>query len=335
MTDPIEAGDPPAPDADPMPPDVPMEGADPAEGVEPEAGAEPGEGAAPPEPPASRGETGSRGGEWSSTEREVLNLPVSATSPAPSPAPAALPAMPLMEHLRELRTRLIYSVAALLAGMILSLAFAEPVMFGLMRICGSGCCFQAIEPLEKLTTWFRIALILGLVFATPVILYQIVAFVMPALHRHERRYFLLLLPGAGLLFALGMLFGYTMVLPRTIGFLVGFLGGTTDLSQIGSGQPDEDGIFLTCLRISTYVSFLTNLLLVVGLAFETPLVVFLLSKIGLLTPATMKRYRRHAILIIAVLAAILTPTPDPFTMFMVAVPMYIMYELGGVLARVF
>lgn len=263
--------------------------------------------------------------------------PAPAIPPAP-PQPADLPSMqsmPLMEHLRELRTRLIYSVGALFVGMMLSLAFSERVMYGLMGVCGSGCCFQAIEPLEKVTTWFRIALILGLVFATPVILYEIVAFVMPALHRHERRYFLLLLPGAGVLFALGMAFGYFLVLPQTIGFLVGFLGGTTDLTKLGSGTPDESGIFFTCLRISTYISFLTNLLLVIGLAFQTPLVVFVLSKIGILTPAIMSRYRRHAVVVIAVLAAVLTPTPDPFTMFMVAVPMYLLYELGGLMARVF
>jgi sec-independent protein translocase protein TatC len=311
-------GDPSVPDdesaalsgAAPMTPgDEPEVPADPALMVPSDptvSGAEPGPPAAPTTPPAA----------------------------AIPPASPTLPSMPLMEHLRELRTRLIYSVGALFVGMMLSLSFSESVMYGLMGVCGSGCCFQAIEPLEKVTTWFRIALILGLVIATPVILYQIVAFVMPALHRHERRYFLLLLPGAGVLFAVGLLFGYYLVLPQTIGFLVGFLGGSTDLTKLGGGIPDESGIFFTCLRISTYISFLTNLLLVIGLAFQTPLVVFLLSKIGLLTPAIMTRYRRHAIVVIAVLAAVLTPTPDPFTMFMVAVPMYILYELGGLMARV-
>lgn len=289
----------------------------------PDANTEPGvDSIVPIDPPAS------------SAEPVPPPVPPAPPAAATPPQPATLPAMPLMEHLRELRTRLIYSVGALFVGMMLSLAFSESVMKGLMGVCGSGCCFQAIEPLEKVTTWFRIALILGLVVATPVILYQIVAFVTPALHRHERRYLYLLLPGAGVLFAVGMLFGYFLVLPQTIGFLVGFLGGSTDLTKIGTGTPDESGIFFTCLRISTYISFVTNLLLVIGLAFQTPLVVFLLSKIGILTPAIMTRYRRHAIVVIAIIAAVLTPTPDPFTMFMVAVPMYLLYELGGLMARV-
>lgn len=246
---------------------------------------------------------------------------------APGGAPAdALPAMALMDHLRELRTRIIYALVALGLGMLLSFWFSSRVMDGLMAICQPDCTFQAIEPLEKMTTWFRISLILGLVVASPVILYQAVAFILPALHRHERRYLFLFLPGAGLLFAIGMAFGYFLVLPRTIGFLVGFLAGE-------SLSPAGEQLIKTQLRISTYVSFLTNLLLVIGLAFQTPLVVFLLSKLGILTPRVMSRYRRHAVLVMAVLAAVLTPTPDPFTMFMVMVPMYVLYEAGGVLAR--
>lgn len=252
--------------------------------------------------------------------------PVAGAAGLPGLGPG-LATMPLIEHLRELRTRLIYCLVALGIGMLVSLLFAERIMYGLTAICPPGCQFQAIDSTEKLTTWFKIALILGLVVASPVILYQIVAFVTPALHHHERRYFYLFLPGAGILFGVGMLFGYFLVLPRTIGFLVGFLGAAPETTRV-------EGVEIqTILRISTYVSFLMNLLLVLGLAFQTPLVVFLLSKLGILTPELMKRYRRHAVLVIAVLAAVLTPTPDPFTMFMVMVPMYLLYEAGGLMAR--
>lgn len=240
----------------------------------------------------------------------------------------ALPAMALMDHLRELRSRILWSVVALAVGMGVSFAFLSgQVLDGLLGICRPDCAFQAIEPLERLRTWLDISFMLGFAVASPFILYHVVAFILPALHRHERRYLYLFLPGAGVLFVVGLAFGYFLVLPRTIGFLVGFLSGET----VGPGGTP---LIATQLRISTYVEFLTNLLWVLGLAFQTPLVVFLLSKLGILTPRVMARYRRHAILVMAVLAAALTPTPDPFTMMMVMVPMYLLYEAGGLLARV-
>jgi sec-independent protein translocase protein TatC len=227
-----------------------------------------------------------------------------------------LATMPLMGHLRELRTRLIYGVLALGAGMALSLAFSQPVIDGLQGMC-QVCEFQAIDPLEKIVTWFRVALVLGLAVASPVILYQIVAFVLPALHRHERRTLFVMLPGAGLLFALGLAFGYAVVLPRTIGFLASFM----------------DASVASNWRIGNYIAFVTNLLLIIGVTFQTPLVVFVLARVGILSPALMRRYRRHAIVILAVLAAVLTPTPDPFTMMLVLGPMIALYELGILLTR--
>lgn len=246
----------------------------------------------------------------------------------PQDAAGSLPAMALMDHLRELRWRILWSLLALVVGMAVSFVFlGRRVMDGLLAICGPDCAFQAIEPLERLRTWLDISFMLGFAVASPFILYHLVAFIVPALHRHERRYLYLFLPGAGILFVLGLSFGYFLVLPRTIGFLVGFMSGET----LGPGGAP---LIATQLRISTYVAFLTNLLWVLGLAFQMPLVVFLLSKIGILTPRIMSRYRRQAILVMAIVAAALTPTPDPFTMMMVMVPMYLLYEAGGLLARV-
>ena len=231
-----------------------------------------------------------------------------------------LPAMPLTEHLRELRTRLIWSVGALLAGMLASVAFAGRVIAGLSAMCQAclhPCHIQVVHPTEGVVTYFRVALVLGLVVSLPVLLYQLVAFVLPALHRHERRYLFLLLPGATVFFALGLAFGYFVVLPQTICFLADFLGPSADPNW----------------TMGNYIAFVTNMLLVIGIAFQTPLVVYLLAKIGIVRPALMARYRRHAIVVLAVLAAVLTPTPDPFTMFLVLVPMVLLYELGLLLAR--
>lgn len=260
-----------------------------------------------------------------------------------------LTSMPLIEHLRELRTRLIRSVVALAVGMVVSMPLSRFVISGVeiplpiesLRLAGRtialpdtlaitgllGMCTACdsiiiISPLEGLITWMRVGLILGLILSTPVILYQVVAFVLPALYSRERRYLYLLLPGAGLMFAIGLAFGFFVVLPRSINFLIGFAEGA------GLGAKPTP-------TLANYIAFVSNLLFVIGVSFETPLVVFMLAKVGILKPATMSRYRRHAVLVIAILAAVLTPTPDPFTMFLVMAPMYLLYELGGLLARIF
>lgn len=241
-------------------------------------------------------------------------------SPAPATAGDPLVTMPLVEHLRELRKRLMWSVGSVLVGMIVSLAASRSVIEGLKSMC-QACDFQAIDPLEIFTTYFRVALMLGMILGTPMILYQIAMYVMPALHRHEKRYLLFLLPGASVLFIIGLVFGFQLVLPRTIGFLATFLAeGDSMLAE-------------PSYRIGNYVAFMTNLLFIIGAAFQTPLVVYLFAKLGIVTPAFLSRYRKHAILLLAVLAAVMTPTPDPFTMLMVLIPMVLLYEVGILLAR--
>jgi sec-independent protein translocase protein TatC len=242
----------------------------------------------------------------------------------PGPDSDHLAAMTLIEHLRELRTRLIWIVGSIIVGMGLSLAVSQSVMNDLMRLC-AVCRFQFIEPLEALTTYLRVALILGFILASPMALYQLVAFILPALHPSERRVLFVALPAVGGLFAAGLAFGRYVVLARTIDFLAGFLSEGGSASGVGLAEP--------AWRVGLYIGFVTNLLFVIGLAFQTPLVVFLLAKLRIVSPELLRRYRRHAILLLAVLAAVMTPTPDPFTMLMVLAPMVLLYELGIVLAR--
>jgi sec-independent protein translocase protein TatC len=227
-----------------------------------------------------------------------------------------LTAMPLVDHLRELRTRLLYCAGSVVVGLMASLVFASPVAHGLQRMC-TVCQFIYSAPTESFTTYFRVALVLGLALASPVILYQAVAFVLPALHRGERRMLYLVLPGAGILFATGLAFAYFVVLPRSVDFLATF---QSDLAE-------------PYWALGTYLAFVTNLMFVIALAFQMPLVVLLLSRLGIVTPRRLSHYRRHAVIVIAVLAAVLTPTPDPFTMFLVMAPMWALYELGLLLAR--
>jgi len=243
----------------------------------------------------------------------------------PGPDSDHLQAMTLIEHLRELRTRLFWVVGAVVVGMLVSLVVSDEVMRDLMALC-STCQYQFIEPLEALTTYLRVALILGFILASPVALFQLVAFILPALHPSERRVLYIALPAVGGLFAAGLAFGRFVVLARTIDFLAGFLASS------GSVEPGA-GVAQHIWRVGLYISFITNLLFMIGIAFQTPLVVYLLAKLGIVSPLLLRRYRRHAILLMAVLAAIMTPTPDPFTMLMVLSPMVLLYELGILLAR--
>ncbi len=146
-------------------------------------------------------------------------------------------------------------------------------------------------------------------------------YVMPALHKHEKRYLILLLPGASVLFIVGLVFGFELVLPRTISFLATFLA------------EGDSMVAKPTYRIGNYVAFMSNLLFMIGAAFQTPLVVYLFAKLGIVTPAFLSHHRKHAILVLAVLSSIMTPTPDPFTMLMVFIPMVLLYEVGILLAR--
>lgn len=233
----------------------------------------------------------------------------------------SLTAMPLLEHLRELRKRLIIAIGALFAGVLVGFPITQRAIDGLKVMCVT-CdpkSFKVLNLVDGFATYFRVSLILGLVVAMPIVLYQVVAFVVPALYPRERRVLYLMLPGSAILFSVGMLFGYFIVMPRTMEFLDGIAKTI--------GDPAYDIVF--------FIRFAMYLLLILGLAFQTPLVVYAFAKVGLLKPQTLSRYRRHALMAFAVLAAVLTPTPDPVTMLLVMVPMYLLYEAGLLMARVF
>lgn len=239
----------------------------------------------------------------------------------PPAAGKALNAMPLLEHLRELRKRLIIALVALFLGILAGFPLTQRAIDGLKVMCVT-CdpnSFKVLNLVDGFATYFRVSLILGLVVAMPIILYQVVAFVVPALYPKERRVLYLMLPGAAILFCLGMVFGYFIVMPRTMEFL--------NAMAKTIGDPAYD--------IVIFIRFAMYLLLILGLSFQTPLVVFAFAKVGLLKPQTLSRYRRHALMAFAILAAVLTPTPDPVTMLLVMGPMYLLYEAGLLLARVF
>ncbi len=224
---------------------------------------------------------------------------------------------PVIEHLRELRDRLLKSVAALGVGLILGFIGAKRFLEILIAPLQGESQLQLLRPTENIIIYFKAALILGAILAAPVIIYQIMAFIVPGLTPSEKRMLYLSMPLAFALFATGVAFCAFIVLPFTLNYLQQFL---TDL-------------FKAEYSVEYYLSFVSNFILWVGIAFETPLVIALLARLGVVSPQMLARTWRYAIVIIAVLAAVITPTPDPFTMGIVMVPLLFLYGFGLLLAR--
>lgn len=243
--------------------------------------------------------------------------PAREPEPAPEPESGDEVRMTLIEHLEELRQRLIKSIIALTIASAFSLIFARRVLEAFRALLPGEAPLQAFMPTETYVVYFKIALLCGLAFAMPIIVYQFVAFVVPGLTRQERRWLLFVAPIAGILFVLGLLFAYFVILPFGLPILQGFLAD----------------IVVQQWRLDYYVSFVVRFLLITGLIFETPLVIFFLSKVGMVTHQRLARGRRYAIVVAAAVAAILTPTTDPFTMLLVMGPMLLLYEFGILLAR--
>ena len=171
---------------------------------------------------------------------------------------------------------------------------------------------------EQFMIHMRTALYAGLLLASPYILYELFRFVSPGLYRHERRYAVWIVGAAYVMFLVGTLVNYFVVFPLTVRFL-----GTYQVS------PDVANM----LTIQSYVDTLLGMSLVMGVVFELPVVCALLGRMGLITPGLMTGYRRHAIVAILVVAAIITPTTDVFTLFVVSLPIYLLYEVSTVIVR--
>ncbi|MDQ6695771.1 MAG: twin-arginine translocase subunit TatC [Chloroflexota bacterium] len=226
--------------------------------------------------------------------------------------------LPLMEHLREFRDRLVKSALAVLLTTVISLLFAQGEFDLLVKLAGPGHVLIALKPTETFVSYVKIAFYTGIAMAMPILVYQLFSFLAPGLTRTERRWITLSLPGITLFFVLGVLFCYFIVLPSALAFLLNFGGGTV------RNDP----------QVSEFLSFVTHFLLAVGLAFETPIIVFILAKLGIATPQRLRKFRRWSIVLAFVIAAIITPTPDPVNQIIVAVPIILLYELGVLFARI-
>lgn len=220
----------------------------------------------------------------------------------------------LLPHLDELRRRLMVAVIALFVSAALAFLLAPRILEFLAVPMGGLDQLQAIELTEPISVYMRVSLLAGAIIAMPIIVYEVMAFVVPGLLPHERRGLFLALPFIFLSFLAGAAFAYWVMLPVAIPFLATF-GGI-------------EGNF----RVSSYISFTTRMILWVGIAFELPLIIAVLARLGIVTPQALRKGWRIAVVAIAALAAIITPTVDPINMAVVMLPLLVLYLLSIVLA---
>lgn len=229
--------------------------------------------------------------------------------------------MPFLDHLEELRWRIIWSIAALAIGVVLG--FVIVLKLNLLHVLQQpiapflgGHKLVYTHPGDTFSITLNTALVVGIVIASPVIIYQLWAFLSPALYRHERRVVVPVILGAVTLFVMGVALAYFFVLPMTLRFLLNF--------QVESLEP--------MITASDYFSLVTILVLAMGAVFELPVVILALAALGMVTPKFLSRFRKYALVLSYVVAAFITPGDLFITTLALTVPLYLLYELSVLLA---
>ncbi len=231
--------------------------------------------------------------------------------------------MSLLDHLRELRSRLIKVSAAIILGLLVGfyVVTSTSVLTYMIETFVGAQGVQITEVTEGFTSVIGLALTFGIILAMPVIVYQALAFMTPGLTTKEKRWVFIGLPLVIIFFVGGLVFGWFITAPAAIHFLVDFGAGVS--SDLIENKP----------KLDDFLGILTRLLLLNGIIFELPIVMFTLAKLKVINPRRVGRYRRYVILAVVVIAAIVTPTGDPANLALVAVPMYLLFEFGLVLGR--
>lgn len=229
----------------------------------------------------------------------------------------------ILDHFRDLRKSLIRSIWGIIIAMCACFYFADEILAWLRKpmqiVFKDNSHFIVLVPHEYFFTQMKAALVAGLFVAAPWVFYQLWLFIAPGLYKKEKKMGATFVTAAMVCFVAGAWFGYTFVFPPMFEFFVGTL------------PPDIHGNY----SVGMLFGFATNMLLAFGLVFETPVIVFLLLVLGLVDIETLTKVRRYWIVAAFLIAAILTPTPDPFTQTMMAIPMVVLYEIGILAARLF
>ena len=226
--------------------------------------------------------------------------------------------MTFWEHLDELRRRIWYVLLAAMVAAGACFCFKEQLFDVVMYPKPEGMKLINVELTQQFLTHMRVALWGGLLVVSPYILYQLFAFVAPGLYSTERRLALRAVGGGYLLFMAGVALNYFVIFPFTVRFLGGY--------QVSEGVANT-------ITLSSYIAVLGVMSLLMGAVFELPVLCWLLAKIGMLKAGFMKKYRRHAIVVILIIGAIITPTGDPFTLSLVAVPIYLLWEASILIVK--
>ena len=226
--------------------------------------------------------------------------------------------MTFWEHLDELRGVIVRCVAVTLVLMVVAFVFRDEVFWLVLHPKGEGVCLINTAVAGQFVTHMTVSFYVGLLGAMPYILYQLFHFVAPGLYQQERRLAFWLVVSGYLMFMLGVLFSYAIIFPFTLDFLSNY--------QVCSEVQN-------LISLESYIDTLLMLSLLLGVVFELPVFSWLLGRFGLLTADVMRRLRRPAIVAIVIVTAIITPTGDAFTLMLVSLPVYLLYEVSIFVVR--
>jgi sec-independent protein translocase protein TatC len=226
---------------------------------------------------------------------------------------AELPGMSLMEHLDELRRRIVHSAAYLAVGFVIAYVFRES-LYGFVQkpLDQLHIKLNYTHPMDALNLYLQVSLIGGAILASPFILYQVWLFIAPGLYQKERRFVIPFMGATVGLFLIGAAFGYFFVLPGALKILI-----------LDFGKK-----FNPIVTIEEYTGFFLSIILGLGISFELPVLIFFLALFGIVSPKFLWKNIRYAVLVVFIVAAFICPSPDPWTMCIYAIPMLTLYMIG-------
>lgn len=224
----------------------------------------------------------------------------------------------IIEHFEELRKSIIISVVAIMVAAVVCYSYNEQLLNIItlpLRAINQRLIVTGVT--EAFFVKLELSFVAGFIIAFPIVAWSLWRFIKPALYPHERKYIYILFPTTLILFATGILFSYFGILPLVLKFFVYIAGENLQ----------------TMFKVDQYVSFVMSFSIPFGLVFELPVITFFLAKIGIVKPELLSKKRKYALLIIVIAAGALTPGPDPISQIMMAVPMYILYEVSIIVAK--
>lgn len=229
--------------------------------------------------------------------------------------------MSFLQHLEELRWRFVYSIIGVLIGTIVTWIFIDFLVDQILLLPAkiAKIKLQNLRPFGQLFLYMQIALIGGTILSIPNVFYQLWKFISPALKHNEKKYISLIVIFSTICFLAGIAFAYFIMIPITLKFA----------AQFGSAEIENN------FAVAEYFSIIVSIMLGAALVFELPMLSFLLSKIGILTPQIMRKYRKHSIIVILILAAILSPGTDPVAQILLAIPLTVLYEISIFVSKIF